>query len=240
MLYEPFSVEITTNELPRVDSVINQVDEGDGPGWLVAYDTTAIFVPAFEVYSKGRLLRAMIEPRVGDRLRLYGLGGTDNHGIQINEDVVFYRDQDQRSAYRRRQMENDAARSSREYTLTADERAAQYAQLPAPFRRRIDDIRSKSDFQVFQETEELFILTEATKVALYCRSLAAAENDLPRHQWEILMTFGGSRSVLPAWQKLHQLGVIDTSVSEVQAGPIFHYAQALLEYQSMQQEVPTP
>lgn len=169
--YEPFIVEVTEGDEPFEDSPITEIQPGGG-GWHCTQESDwTIFVPNMPIEQYGEVLRAGIEPKIGDRLRLYGSFGHEVQGIQVNDDVVFYRTQTQREARRRRWLEDNDARKERAFTLKQGALDAEFEALPPFFRQRIERFRAEDpDFRKESEGYEMFCCTEAVKIALALES----------------------------------------------------------------------
>lgn len=225
--YEPFLIEVTGTDAPFEDGPITSVKESD-TGWEVTHDGWTIFVPNMPIQQYGRVLRPAIVPKVGDRLRLYGSFGHPVQGIQINEDVVFYRDQEQREASRRRWLEDHEAQKARSFTLRQGELDAEFDALPPFFRRRIERFRDENpDFRKDSEGYEMFACTEAVKIAYALEptipvpseeSIAAAVKEFYDKPWDEQKrivpdlgeghsgnTFGGACSLAVAYLR-HRAG----------------------------------
>ena len=164
--YEPFLVEIIGDDAPFEDSTITNIQEGDTGWYCTAESGWSIFVPNLPVEQYGRVLREAVVPKVGDRLRLYGSFGHTVQGVQINDAVVFYRDEEQRVASRRRWLEAHDAQKRRSFTLRQGELDAEFDALPEFFKDRIQRFREEDpDFRVDGEGYEMFACTEAVKIA---------------------------------------------------------------------------
>lgn len=165
--YEPFLIEVTEDDEPFEDGPITKVDPTTD-GWHVTCDNGwSIFVPHLPILDfAGKAMREPIVPKEGDRLRLYGSFGHSVQGIQINDDVVFYRNQAQREASRQRWLDDYEARKARNFTLKQGELDAEFDALPAFFKRRIERFRDEyPGFRADSEDYEMFCCTEAVKIA---------------------------------------------------------------------------
>lgn len=117
-----------------------------------------------------------IEPRVGDEVRFYGCGiGFPVRGLTINGRVVFYRteadeaERHRREIARREQKQRDEFERVGRAKLDAD-----YAALPAEFKRRLDGLRRRNaDFRWRHESYEMFVCREAVLIAQTLRTADA-------------------------------------------------------------------
>lgn len=158
--YEPFLIEVTGGELPYEDGPITAVEPRED-GWYCTHDGWTIFVPRIDLDG-----RPSVEPKVGDRLRLYGSFGHKVEGIAVNDHVVFYRDQEQREAHRRRWMEDYDATQRRRFTVQQAALDAEFQALPPLLQQRIQRYRDEDpEFRVKSEGYEMFACTEAVKIA---------------------------------------------------------------------------
>jgi hypothetical protein len=224
--------------MPYLDEVINQVDDADGPGWLIRTLGRSCFVPELPITRSGAVLREAIVPKVGDRLRLYGQVGFTIQGLVLNEDVVYYRTLLQRQAHRRREIEDSAAKRSREFLLQKDDLDRDYDQLPELFQRRILSLRHINPrFREEHERYEMFVLNEAVKIAFHCRAMAGLDrvSGVPTTAleiWEKLVTHDGERSIEYSWKMLDENGLIDAAHTNETFPQAMHFARELLEHES--------
>lgn len=162
--YEPYSIEVDPADTDYEEWTLATVRPYDsGGGWEVANDDhTMCGVPALTEDRYGRALREPLEPKVGDTLRVYGRFGSQIQGQVLNGQVIWYRWPDQREAYRRRWVEDNDAKESREFILTRDELDRRYAELSLPFKKRLDRFRAEDpDFRRKSESYESFTLQQA-------------------------------------------------------------------------------
>jgi hypothetical protein len=159
--YEPFLLEVTEDDPPYEDTTVKDVEASDDGWWVTGNDGWTVFVPRLGIDG-----RTDVEPKVGDRLCLYGSFGHEIEGVRLNDHVVFYRDSAQREAHRRRWLEDYDARQRREFTVRQGALDAEFAALPDLLKARIQRFREEDpQFRVKGEGYEMFACTEAAKIA---------------------------------------------------------------------------
>lgn len=227
--YEPFLTEITEADAPYEDVAIVEI-QSTPDGWHCTGDSGwTMFVPSLPITLYGRTLREPIVPNVGDRMRLYGSFGHEVEGIQINDAVVFYRDQAQREAHRRRWLEDHDARQRREFALSKPKLDADFDALPDVLKARIQRFRDENpDFRVKDESYELFVCTEAVKIADSLAGLVGGETPTPA---DVIKAFHDK-----PWQEQKQLvPALDEGHSGNTFGGACMLARALMEHRTGQE-----
>lgn len=172
--YEPYLIEVDPSDPPSDDTTIVEIEGySDDGGWSIKMATGYSFgIPVLPVVRFGEVLREPIEPKVGDRIRLYGRGlGYPVEGVQINDDVIFYRTTEQREVYRQMQHAIYEAENKRRYTIKKPAQDTEYEALPQFFKTRMDRMRADKgeEFRADWEPYEMFCCTEAVKIANHIR-----------------------------------------------------------------------
>lgn len=173
--YEPFLIEVPEGEEPYEDSFITHAEPDPlGIAWDVRFGSGwCLMIPSLPIGRYSHVLREAIVPKVGDRIRLYGSFGSPIQGIQINDDVVFYRDEIQRMHDREHMVLTHEAEKRRAFVFTRADLDAQYDALPDVLKARIDRFRAeRADFRWDAEGYEIFCCTEAAKVVEWAKATA--------------------------------------------------------------------
>lgn len=223
MAYEPFSVEIDTEDMPTQDLIVEEVTlYNDAPGWMVTCAGQEIYVPCLPVLDSGQVLRAGIEPRKGDRLRIYG-----EHGMAIEDYVIFYWTQAQRQDRNRWDLVLSRARAERLFAVRRKSMDTLYEQLPETLQALIDDERAvDAEFRVRFEFGVLAVMKGAMEIAELCREHNPAD---PMQAWNDMLTEGGkeSRDVENARTQI-EAGGLQQVLEEVDLLPLMYFTRELL------------
>jgi hypothetical protein len=227
--YEPFSIEIDTADVPTTDALISSVElHSDSSGWLVTYGADAAYVPCLPILDHGQVVRAGIEPRIGDRLRIYG-----DHGIALNDWVVFYWTPEQ-LAFRAEYTDRLArAHAERVFAVRRPTLDAAYKELPAPLQRLLVVMREVEEFRVRDEARVVARMTLGIEIA---EVLTRANPEDPLQAWDDVLTRSGngSRSIGHARDAL-----ADTELPELddrEGSLAMYFARELLKDQKESNE----
>lgn len=117
-----------------------------------------------------------VEPHVGDEAKFYGRGiGSPVRGLMLNGRVVFYRTAEEEDAHRQRQVEADKRKRRDDFEREGRAKLdADYATLPAEFKRRLDGLRRRNpDFRWEYEGYEMMVCRDAALIALALKTADA-------------------------------------------------------------------
>ena len=158
------------NDQEFTDHRIESVDGSLESGWSMQLDNGFSFwCPA-----------GNIEPKPGDTARLYGKGiGYVVRGLFISGREVFYRTPEQEEVHRKEEAEK--ARQERRYDFEKSRASLdqKFDSLPQVFQGRIAGLRRRNaDFRWEYESYEVFVCTEAVKIADAVRGRAASDDKL--------------------------------------------------------------
>lgn len=190
--YKPYVTTVDPSDTVFDDYTIAKVEPQEGcSGWFVtSTESWACFVP--------RLSEDAPEPQVGDHLRLYGGLGSEIQGQVLNGRVLWYRTAEQRKQRRAEWLLNYARERREQFDRERDELDARYAELPEPFKLRIDRFRAESpDFRVDSEAYETFCLQQAALLADHF------QDETRIREWEALSYAEQMASAPEGWSDQH-------------------------------------
>lgn len=145
-------------EIPQDDEfetvTATRVHNGD-EYWEVGSNSYSFCVP--KKYS--------VEPKVGDKIRVYGRFGNAIRGIVVNDTVLFYRTADEQDKINRQTAQKMREDKLRDYEAKKAEYEAAVAALPPEFQTRIARFwRNNPTFWEFLPYE-VFCCQQAVKIA---------------------------------------------------------------------------
>lgn len=201
MSYEPYSITVDPADTAFDDLQLASVTPAsDKSGWSVSSeDGVGCFVPRLVERVMVGAGHVTPEPQPGDTLRVYGLLGMPMQGQVLNGHVIWYRTPEEREVHRQRQLEDYAAARRRRFDVERAALDAQYDDLPAPFRKRIDRFRSaKPDFRIDSESYEMFCLAQAALLAAHFGTEEAVR------AWNAIRSYDEQmRQAPPGWSDEH-------------------------------------
>ena len=110
-----------------------------------------------------------VEPHAGDEAKFYGRGiGFPVRGLTLNGRVVFYRTAQEEDERHRQAVEADKRKRRDDFEREGRAKLdADYATLPAEFKRRLDGLRRRNpDFRWEYEGYEMMVCRDAALIAL--------------------------------------------------------------------------
>lgn len=233
--YEPYSIEVTEGALPYEVLTATKVEPAD-TGWMLTCGSTGFFVPYLSDGYGDRKVRPVVVPHVGDEIALYGGWGQTISGIVINGEVVFYRTEEQREAYRRRWREDYEARQRREFLASQKKMDANYKKLDPVFKQRIDRFREADPkFRESSEGYEVFCLLEAQKFADWAQTQSDIEGIRSADDYLNNDTYGGTDSFdafSNMWTKMEEAGIASKDHSNNTFGGAVAMARSLLRHRA--------
>lgn len=152
-------------------------------------------------------------PNVGDRVKVCGEIGYPFYGLAVNGELRWWLTSEQREQRLADELAKLKADREARWVEAEPKLDADYDDLPAPFRFRIDQLRARGgrEWRVEMESYEMFCLTEAVKIAerFGSRAEIARWNKLPyadqRAEWDGFddghsgNTFGAACSLAALW-----------------------------------------
>ena len=172
------------------DMVITQVTESDSDSdayWSIMAGSTG--------FGMGK--EYGVEPKVGDKIRMYTHLGSSIHGIDINGEEVFYHTKDQQEEERKTRKEKGDDSKKIEFEKSRKELDAKFDSLPEVFQERIMRFRAKNpDFRWKFESYEIFVCTEAVKIAeaLKTKDAIVEFNDKSYEEQKEIVSIGEGHS----------------------------------------------
>lgn len=126
-----------------------------------------------------------VEPHPGDAVRFYGRGiGTVVRGLTINDQMAYYRSEDEERARFEQEMAAHDIERRRLFEENRADHDARIAALPEVFQRRITKFQSANpDFRWKHESYELFSCEQAVLIASTVQT-AEALQDFIKADWE--------------------------------------------------------
>jgi hypothetical protein len=135
----------------------------EDPGWTLVTEVGSLFCPNSEGVAE--------PPKPGERARFYGQGvGYSVRGVVVNDRVYHYLSATDAEAARDAALKQEAAARRRTFDEARAEFDASVAALPEPFRLRITRFLERSAWGPEFGAYELFVCTEAVKIAQTLKS----------------------------------------------------------------------
>jgi len=138
-----------------------------------------------------------VEPKVGDKIRVYGTFGHPIRGVVVNGVVAFYRTAGEQDEINRQTAQKMREDKLREYEAKKAEYEAAVAALPPEFQARIARFWRNNPSFWENLPYELFCCQEAVKIAARCKTAGGihAFYDLPcEKQREAVPELSGEHS----------------------------------------------
>jgi len=119
-----------------------------------------------------------IRPIVGTKVRFYGKGlGSPIRGLMLDGKMVFYRTQQEQAEKDEQSTIDYYIDQRQEFEKNKTELDAKYNALPDIFKKRIDKFRRNNpDFRWKYESYEMFVCTEAVKIAEALKTVDAIKS----------------------------------------------------------------
>lgn len=116
-------------------------------------------------------------PQVGDRVAVIGGFGHPFYGVVVEGTLVGWLTPEERDQRHRDMVTAMNERREREFVENEAKLNADYAALPLAFQFRIDQLRAAGgrDWRVQTESYEMFVCTEAAKMAAHFTTVEALE-----------------------------------------------------------------
>lgn len=112
-------------------------------------------------------------PKVGDKVVVFGLMDYPFYGQALNDTILWYLTPEQEAVQEAERIEQMNAEQEAQFEENREQLDADYATLPAVFKRRIDRFRAGSpDFRVKYEAYEMICCVDAVKLARHCKMSA--------------------------------------------------------------------
>lgn len=110
---------------------------------------------------------AEADPVIGDHVRIIGPFGRPFYGMAINGRLVWWLTPEQREEKQQRALADIRSRREQNFIDNEARLDEQYEALPPVFRQRIRQLRERGgrDWRVEGESYEMFVCTEAVKIA---------------------------------------------------------------------------
>lgn len=139
------------------DHQITAVTDSDTCCWLVHLNNGVSFV----------LTKDEATPKPGDTVRLYPDAslGTPIRGVVLNGVPIYYQTQQEQEDEHRKYMASRKKQKRADYLMNLSKYETQLATLPEPFKERVIGFRNVSPAFWEFEPYELFVCTEAVKIA---------------------------------------------------------------------------
>ena len=115
-----------------------------------------------------------IIPKIGDIIKLHTVKGLIVRGVDINEESIFYKSNEQLDQEYKKWCKDYEKKKQLQFNIDRKQLDEDYELLPIVFKERINKFRSNNPkFRVDYESYEMFCCKEAIKIA---EALKTAEN----------------------------------------------------------------